>query len=114
LNEILEKKEDHAVIDEEYFFSKWKKWGITTLEVWRERRFAVIQKNELLVGTFDRVIIGSLEKPMVAVIVDFKTAPAQDKERNCHHYELQLEEYRKALQHLLPTLRHIETKIVWI
>jgi ATP-dependent exoDNAse (exonuclease V) beta subunit len=114
LNEILEKKEDHAVFDEEYFFSKWKKWGITTLEVWRERRFAVIQKNELLVGTFDRVIIGSLEKPMVAVIVDFKSAPAQDKERRCHHYELQLEEYRKALQHLLPTLRHIETKIVWI
>jgi ATP-dependent exoDNAse (exonuclease V) beta subunit len=115
LIEILEQEEDQAVFDEEYFFSKWKKWGITSLEVWRERRFAVVQKKELLAGTFDRVIIGFLEKkPVVAEIIDFKTAPALEKERRCHHYKLQLEEYRRALQHLLPTLRHIETKIVWI
>lgn len=119
LNEALQEDEEFlAVFQRTHFFSQWKKWGVTRLEVWQERRFAVVQKQkkELLTGTFDRVIIGYAEEPLVAVIIDFKTTPLtlEEKKSRLDRYQGQLEGYRMALQHLLPTLQHIETRIVWI
>jgi ATP-dependent exoDNAse (exonuclease V) beta subunit len=126
-SELQHNKELGDVFQRDHFFSQWKQWGVTQLEVWRERRFAVVHHKELLHGAFDRVVIGSgsmvtpheknlISKPLVAVIIDFKTAPAtrEEREHRLPHYHFQLEEYRKALQELLPTLEQIETKIIWI
>jgi ATP-dependent exoDNAse (exonuclease V) beta subunit len=65
------------VFQKEVFLERWKKWEVTQLELWRERRFAVphAAREELLVGVFDRVVIGKngLGIPIVAEIIDFKT-----------------------------------------
>ncbi|MFZ4116310.1 MAG: UvrD-helicase domain-containing protein [Chthoniobacterales bacterium] len=122
--EVVELQHNQAlweVFQRDHFFSQWKAWGVTRLEVWRERRFAVVHDQELLHGTFDRVVIGfgstlaTHHKPVIAEIIDFKTTPTtlEEKERRLLHYHLQLEEYRKALQQLLPTLEQIKTNIIW-
>lgn len=116
LTEQHNHEELQAVFHEGHFFSKWKKQGIIRLEVWRERRFAVVIKRSLLIGTFDRVVIGLSDHPVIAQIIDFKTTPARVEEKELHYnrYQIQLDQYCKALQHLLPSLKEIEKTIVWI
>lgn len=90
----------------------------TLLQVWRERSFAVVlpEKKELLTGRFDRVILESTPEGLVGTIIDFKTAPYREEERAKHllFYQSQLEAYAKALRQLVPGLRELQTKIVWI
>ena len=66
-------QELQAIFHREYFLSKWKEYGVTKLEVWRERPFALVLDEELVVGTFDRVVIGHTDRPVCAEIIDFKS-----------------------------------------
>ena len=70
-------QELQAVFHREYFLSKWKEYGVTKLEVWRERPFALVLDEELVVGTFDRVVIGYADRPVRAQIIDFKSGLAR-------------------------------------
>ncbi|MBX9578025.1 MAG: UvrD-helicase domain-containing protein [Chthoniobacterales bacterium] len=102
------------VFQKQFFLKRWKKWEVTQLELWRERRFVVVKEKELINGIFDRVVIGKNEAgiPMVAEVIDFKTgAPSSEQEKL---YEPQLKAYRGALQQMLPTLEEITTRLVWV
>ena len=115
----LELTEEQAeIFKKEHFLERWRSWGVTQLELWRERRFAVPHsaKGELLVGVFDRVVIGKnpLGTPLVAEIIDFKTG---HRDRSTEHerlYQPQLNAYRRALQQMLPTLEEITTRLLFI
>ncbi len=118
----IEKNSDLvAVFDKEALLRSWRAWGITQLEVWRERRFALADHGELIHGVFDRVVLGGRSEEnssfqlTVATIIDFKTSSTpQEKKQWLPNYQLQLQEYEKALRILLPTLRQIETTIIWM
>ncbi len=83
------------------------------LEVWRERRFAVVESTprgeELLSGSFDRVVLwrdpaGGVAR---AEIVDFKTdrfSGAAQRQALEERYQPQLDAYRRALALLIPGL----------
>jgi ATP-dependent helicase/nuclease subunit A len=69
-------------------------------KVWRERRFSVIVDDTFIQGTFDRVVMILEGNQVLRVIIyDFKTGsndtPLLDD------YIRQMEEYRKALSHML-------------
>ena len=97
----------------QFFLERWKKWDVTQLELWRERRFAIVKEKELISGIFDRVVIGKNAAgiPIIAEVIDFKTGvPSSEQEKL---YEPQLKAYCAALQELLPTLKEITTRLVW-
>ncbi|MCC6679987.1 MAG: UvrD-helicase domain-containing protein [Phycisphaeraceae bacterium] len=64
-----------------------------TIELWRERPFAVRDGDRLLSGVFDRV---TFQPGGRAVIIDYKTDTQPDAER----YRPQLQAYRRALAKL--------------
>lgn len=108
------------VFNQELWLDRWKHEGVVRLEVWRERRFAVALGQELINGSFDRVVLGldAKGRRLRAEILDFKTdRMADDKEREERrlHYAPQLDAYVKALQKLtaLP-LDSIHAELVWI
>ncbi len=111
------------VFRKEFFLKKWQDQQVTQLELWRERRFSVIKETtakdeipELISGIFDRVIIGKNETgiPIVAEVIDFKMGnPEQHLEMELL-YQPQLKAYRIALQELLPSLKEISTRLVWV
>jgi ATP-dependent exoDNAse (exonuclease V) beta subunit len=102
------------------WLEKWKTLGVTRLEVWRERRFAAIVGNDLMNGSFDRVVLGfnAAGKRVRADILDFKTdRVTDDGERNerSQHYLPQLEAYARALGTLTGLAPDaIQTQLVWI
>ena len=84
-----------------------------TIELWRERRFAVVReitgRNEVVSGSFDRVVLwrDAKDRAVRAEITDFKTDGfSSDAERATivERYAPQLESYRSALRLLLPVL----------
>ena len=119
---LLRSDELASVFEEDYFLKKWSLLGVRRLEVWRERGFAVVldrKKNgELLNGIFDRVVIGysSNGLPIAAEIIDFKTdqISSEEKKEREKFYQPQLEAYREALQKMMPALRKIETRLIWV
>jgi ATP-dependent exoDNAse (exonuclease V) beta subunit len=98
-----------------FFLERWKQQGVTQLELWRERRFAVVKEKELISGVFDRVVIGKneAETPIIAEIIDFKTGNPKQHAELERLYQPQLKAYRTALQEMLPMLREITTRLVW-
>jgi ATP-dependent helicase/nuclease subunit A len=82
-------------------------------ELWRERRFAIIDSSagrpELLTGSFDRVVLwrDAAGKALRAEIMDFKTDRFDSPEQRAEieaRYAPQLAAYRKALCLLCPGL----------
>ncbi len=123
LEKLLEEKELRKFFEKKYYLEQWNGLGVTLLEVWRERPFAVVlhqeNRKELLTGTFDRVILGypSQGAPATsAEIIDFKTTPHSEtkKEEREKQYQGQLEAYQSALQKMLPYLESITARIIWI
>ncbi|HLB34885.1 MAG TPA: UvrD-helicase domain-containing protein [Chthoniobacterales bacterium] len=111
-----------SVFDPDYFLIKWQFLDVERLDVWRERRFAVILEDdtqrELLTGAFDRVVLGYNKngKVIAAEIIDFKTdavSPEQQQERAAH-YRPQLDAYEQALRKLLPGIESVESTLVWV
>jgi ATP-dependent exoDNAse (exonuclease V) beta subunit len=108
------------VFEYDAWLERWKKDGVVKLEVWRERRFAVVLDHDLMNGSFDRVVIG-LDRGgarVRAVILDFKTdrvADDAEREERRRFYQPQLEAYIVALNKLtkLP-MKAIEAELVWI
>ncbi len=85
-----------------------------TVELWRERRFAVIRenggRNEVISGSFDRVVLwrDTKGRAVRAEITDFKTDrfdSAKERAQVEARYAPQLEAYRKALCLLCPRTR---------
>jgi len=112
----------------EWVFGKkeWeKRWsGVTKLEVWREKSFAVVWKREgereVLTGTFDRVVVGrdGKGKAVGAEVVDFKTDRLdgdKDKKERAEYYRPQLEAYAEAVSKLTGLGREkVTTRIAWV
>ena len=95
------------------------------LELWRERRFAVLDESgpraELLTGSFDRVVLwrDAAGNPLRAMIVDFKTdrfSSAEERVQIEARHAPQLEAYRKALCLLCPGLkaRDVEASLTFV
>jgi ATP-dependent exoDNAse (exonuclease V) beta subunit len=109
-----------SVFDPKAWLDHWKVDGVTRLEVWRERRFAVVMGHDLMNGTFDRVVLGRdvTGKFIRADILDFKTdRPADDREREERRlfYQPQLDAYASALSQLTGlSADSIQTELVWI
>jgi ATP-dependent exoDNAse (exonuclease V) beta subunit len=108
------------LFDPKTWLDCWRADGVTRLEAWRERRFAVVAGRDLMNGTFDRVVLGwnAAGKLVRAAILDFKTDRlADDKEREERRlfYQPQLDAYAGALSRLtgLPA-ESIQTELVWI
>ena len=77
-------------------------------EPWRERRFAVIDRDQVLSGAFDRVVVtrDANGKPVAAHLIDFKTdtVPEGDTQaatQKAADYAGQISVYRRALTRLL-------------
>jgi ATP-dependent helicase/nuclease subunit A len=73
-----------------------------TLEVWRERAFAVRDGDSLLSGAFDRVVVSFQDGTAVqAEIIDFKTdtvsSEAHSMDNLVEHYRPQMNSYRRAV-----------------
>jgi ATP-dependent exoDNAse (exonuclease V) beta subunit len=114
-NDLLAK-----VFNRKLWLDRWKEAGVVRLEVWRERRFAVALGQELINGSFDRVVLGLDGKGRCvrAEILDFKTdrvADDREREERRLHYAPQLDAYVHALQKLtaLPA-DSIHAELVWI
>jgi ATP-dependent helicase/nuclease subunit A len=108
------------VFDPALWLSRWKKEKVVRLEVWRERRFAVVLEHELMNGSFDRVVCGFDAKGRLvrAEILDFKTDRLDndtEREERRLYYQPQLDAYARALNKLtdLPAIA-IQTQLVWI
>jgi ATP-dependent helicase/nuclease subunit A len=87
-------------------FSKARTASGEKLELWQERRFAILDTSagrpELLTGSFDRVVLwrDAAGKVLRAEIMDFKTDrfdSPEDRAQIEARYAPQLEAYRKAL-----------------
>jgi ATP-dependent exoDNAse (exonuclease V) beta subunit len=108
------------VFDQKRWLDRWKNEGVVRLEVWRERRFAVVLGHELMNGSFDRVVIGSdiAGNRLRAEILDFKTdhiANDDEREQRRAHYQPQLDAYAGALQKLIGLSSDaVQTQLVWI
>ncbi|MFO0904334.1 MAG: UvrD-helicase domain-containing protein [Pirellulales bacterium] len=104
--ESLAKPEVAAVLSPEYY-RDWRAIGVeltgaATLEVYNERRFAIRQGDQLVSGTFDRLVVARVGGQAAAVdIVDYKTdaldpGDAQAKAEKVEYYRPQLAAYRAA------------------
>ena len=105
-----------CVFQTRFFLERWKQWGVTQLELWRERRFAAVKEKELISGVFDRVVIGKnvAGVAMVAEVIDFKTGNTEQRAEQEEFYQAQLKAYSTALQQLLPSLKEITTRLIWV
>jgi len=108
------------VFDRTRWLEHWQRDGVVRLEVWRERRFAVVLEDELMNGSFDRVIFGcdASGNRVRAQILDFKTDRVTndvEREERRRFYQPQLDAYVLALQKLttLPPTA-VEAELVWI
>ena len=90
-----------------------------TIELWRERRFAVVRetggRNEVFSGSFDRVVLwrDAGRKALRAEIIDFKTDrfdSPQERAQIEARYVPQLDAYRNALCLLCPELNPRDVK----
>ena len=95
--------------------------GQATTRVERERTFALLHQNELVLGSIDRlVLLLQNGRPVAADIVDFKTDRfAGDRnswiEARRLHYGPQLEEYRFAVSQCFGVpIQHIGTRLLLI
>jgi ATP-dependent helicase/nuclease subunit A len=102
------------------WLQKWKASQVTRLDLWQERRFAVIIGDSLMNGSFDRVVLGYDSKGQLveAEILDFKTDRINnetDRQSRALHYQPQLDAYQSAL-HRLTGLKvtSIGMRLVWI
>ena len=73
------------------------------IDLWRERRFAVMQNHVLIHGTFDRVVIyrdhhGQARR---ADLIDFKTDQSPRLVALAENYRSQIDVYRSALMNML-------------
>ncbi len=105
---------EKEIFKQEFFLEQWKAQGVSQLELWRERHFAVVKEQELIGGVFDRVVIGKNEAgvPIVAQIIDFKMGTPEQQSQLEEIYQPQLNAYQVALQQMLPSLREIITTII--
>jgi ATP-dependent helicase/nuclease subunit A len=73
------------------------------VELWRERRFAVIVGEQLLHGAFDRVsLVRQRRRPVRAELLDFKTETVVSSwAATAERHRPQLAAYRTALGHLV-------------
>ena len=108
------------IFNPKIWLNRWQTDGVTRLEVWRERRFAVVVRNDLMNGSFDRVILGwnAAGKLVRAHILDFKTdrlSDEKEREERRLFYQPQLDAYAQALTRLtgLPA-ESIQTELIWI
>jgi ATP-dependent exoDNAse (exonuclease V) beta subunit len=108
------------VFDPALWLDRWKNEGVVRLEVWRERRFAVVLDHELMNGSFDRVVLGldANGARICAQILDFKTdrvANDNEREERRQFYQPQLDAYVNALHKLsaLPA-GSIQAELVWL
>ncbi|MBM3856713.1 MAG: hypothetical protein FJ390_01970 [Verrucomicrobia bacterium] len=110
----LKLKAEAEVFQKEFFLKRWKERGVIQLELWREKRFAVVKEKEFISGIFDRVVLGQNEEgiPIIAEVIDFKTGEKNSDQEKL--YEPQFKAYRTALQEMLPSLREVVTRLVWI
>ena len=95
--------------------------GQATTKVERERTFALLHQNELVLGSIDRlVLLLQNGRPIAADIIDFKTDRfAGDRSRWIEarrlHYGPQLEEYRFAVSQCFGVpIQHIGTRLLLI
>ena len=95
--------------------------GQATTKVERERTFALLHQNELVLGSIDRlVLLVQNGRPVAADIIDFKTDRfAGDRSRWIEarrlHYGPQLEEYRFAVSECFSVpIQHIGTRLLLI
>lgn len=95
--------------------------GQATTKVERERTFAMLHENELVLGSIDRlVLLLQNGRPVAADIIDFKTDRfAGDRSRWIEarrlHYGPQLEEYRFAVSQCFGVpIQHIGTRLLLI
>ena len=95
--------------------------GLATTKVERERTFAMLHENELVLGSIDRlVLLYQNGRPIAADIIDFKTDRfAGDRDRWIEarrmHYAPQLEEYRFAVSQCFGVpIQHIGTRLLLI
>jgi len=102
------------------WLDRWKKENVVRLDVWRERRFAVVLDHDLMNGSFDRVVFGldASGRRVRAEILDFKTDRVTndaEREERRQFYQPQLDAYARALHHLtsLPPTA-IQTRLIWI
>ena len=91
------------------------------VELWRERRFAVLDTSarsaELLTGSFDRVVLwrDADGTTLRAKIIDFKTdrfANAAERQLLEERYQPQLAAYSRALCLLLPGLAEAQVQVL--
>jgi ATP-dependent exoDNAse (exonuclease V) beta subunit len=108
------------VFDSSKWLDLWRGYDVKHLEVWRERRFAVVLGTELMNGSFDRVVLGldAIGRVCRATILDFKTdrvTEGPEREERARYYQPQLDAYALALGKLtgLPA-DAITTQLVWI
>jgi len=107
--------------DPKVWLDRWKDAEVNRLEIWRERRFAVVMgHHDLMNGTFDRVVLGynPAAELVRTDILDFKTDRlADDRERKERRlfYQPQLDAYARAFHQLtgLPAAS-IRTELIWI
>ena len=95
--------------------------GQATTKVERERTFALLHENELVLGSIDRlVLLMQNGRPVAADIIDFKTDRfAGERSRWIEarrlHYGPQLEEYRFAVSQCFGVpIPHIGTRLLLI
>lgn len=95
--------------------------GQAETRVERERTFALLHQNELVLGSIDRLVfLLQNGKPIAADIIDFKTDRfAGDRngwiEARRLHYGPQLEEYRFAVSQCFGVpIQHIGTRLLLI
>lgn len=95
--------------------------GLATPKIERERTFAMLHKNELVLGSIDRLVLLYQNGRLIAAdIIDFKTDRfAGDRDRWIEarrlHYGPQLEEYRFAVSHCFGVpIQHIGTRLLLI
>lgn len=110
----IEWGDKNEIFQKEIFLEKWRSKAVTQLELWRERKFAVVHAHELISGIFDRVVIGKNEQgiPIIAEIIDFKTGDVEQREELERRYEPQMRAYRTALQEMLPSLKEVTTSVI--
>ena len=88
-------------------------------EVWRERAFEAILGDSWVTGRFDRVVLtrDSAQKPVGAVIYDFKTdrvATPEEVAAASARHQPQLQWYRQAVQALTGlSLESIRCEVVF-
>ncbi|MBL4889659.1 MAG: UvrD-helicase domain-containing protein [Candidatus Lindowbacteria bacterium] len=81
-------------------------------EVWRERRFTIIEDGKLVVGSIDRAVLYKTGKKTTrAEILDFKTGAETPEARE--KYELQLEAYAVAVRKMTGC-SNIETRLLFV